>query len=91
MTMVAAGFALTTMSSSDAASEVNGTAHNRVQASRTVCLNFIEWMLEKNLLVMPTMTVILRHDMIGCESCDLHATTECAALHVTDCPFILLI
>ncbi len=47
MTIVAADFASTTMASSDAASEVNGTAHNRVQASRAVYLNFIEWMLGK--------------------------------------------
>ena len=47
MTIGAADFASTTMASSDAASEVNGTAHNRVQASRAVYLNFIEWMLEK--------------------------------------------
>ena len=46
MTIVAVGFASTTMSSSDAASEVNGTAHNRAQVSRAVYL-IIEWMLRK--------------------------------------------
>ncbi len=46
MTIVAVGFASTTMSSSDAASEVNGTAHNRAQASRAVYV-IIEWMLGK--------------------------------------------
>ena len=85
MTIVAARFASTTMSSSDAASEVNGTAHNRVQASRAVYLTSLNGCLGKNLLAMSPMTVILRHDMIGCESCDLHATTAYDAMSPSYC------